>query len=159
MSAGRYQDSLAAFNQGTSLTITNATLWNNKGVVLTQLQQYQDAVSAFKRALNIDPSYTEAQQNLEKAMGKGQVFIVTGTITPVPTISRLGTLNPATTVPTPTTTVTVIQETTVIPSEQAPVTTVPVPMKTTYSPSSPVTVLAALIGASGILFVIKNLKK
>ena len=86
-------NAIAAFDHGTGVTVTNASLWNNKGVAYLALNRYQDAWEVFNKALGIDPNYTEAQANLAIATsGNGQVVQINGTITPEVTISRIGTL-------------------------------------------------------------------
>jgi hypothetical protein len=81
-------------------------------------------------------------------MGRQQSFTIRGTITPVPTISRIGTLY--TTVPPTTVPVAVgTGDGTAAPAEPAvPQGTVPVPKRTTYAPVSPATILGAL-GVAG----------
>jgi tetratricopeptide (TPR) repeat protein len=151
MSLGKYTDALSAFNKATALTTTNAEIWNNKGEVLLEMGQYQDAISCFNTALTLDPTNTAAQENLNAAMGKGQVY--TYTITPTPTEVRwyLGGVPPTTAAPTQTETPSVnatqvVQTATLPPATQA----TPVPTRTTYSPLPPVLALAAL-GAVAVL--------
>ena len=43
MSLGQYSNALNAFNTATSLTTTNAEIWNNKREALVALGRYQDA--------------------------------------------------------------------------------------------------------------------
>lgn len=40
-----------------------AEWWSNYGIILTQLQRYEEAVPAFEKAITIDPSYTESYWN------------------------------------------------------------------------------------------------
>ena len=147
---GRYENALAAFDSGTSQTVLNATLWNNKGKALVGLGRTSDALDCFNKAIGIDPGFVDALNNRENMRGKLQVYQITGTVTPTPTISRLGTFYttvPPTVVETPTDVGT--PEVTA-PSQLPSTATIPVSGKATYSPLSPFTLLAALIGACGI---------
>ena len=147
---GRYENALAAFDAGTRQTVQNATLWNNKGKALVGLGRTSEAQDCFNKAIGIDPGYTDALNNRESMRGKLQVFQITGTVTPTPTISRLGTFYttvPPTVVETPTD----IGTPEVTATSQSPTATaLPVSGKATYSPLSPFTLLSALIGACGI---------
>jgi len=146
MSLGKYTDALNAFNKATALTVNNAEIWNNKGEALVALGRYQDAVPCFNTALTLNPTYTAAQENLNAAMGKGQVY--TYTMTPTPTESRwyLGGITP--TSATPTEVAASLENITQVVQTTTPVTTIqattPVPTRTTYTPLSPVPVLAGL---------------
>jgi len=148
---GRYENALAAFDSGTSQTVLNATLWNNKGKALVGLGRTSDALDCFNKAIGIDPGFVDALNNRENMRGKLQVYQITGTVTPTPTISRLGTFYttvPPTVVETPAD----VGTPEVTASSQLPsTTTIPVSGKATYSPLSPFTLLAALIGACGIV--------
>jgi tetratricopeptide (TPR) repeat protein len=154
MQAGKYNESLAAFDQATYITIKNATVWNNKGVALVALGKPTDALECFNKALGIDPNYAEAQANKADAMGKQQSFTIYGTITPTVTISRIGTFY---TTVTPsgqaTEVITQVPETGDTISAE---TTNPVAKKTTYSPVSPLTVLGALAVVTGIVAVMRR---
>ena len=160
MNLGRYEEALTAFNQATSITIKNATIWNNKGLAYIQLGKPQDASECFSKALGIDPVFAEAKMNKESVYGKIQVFNITGTVTPVPTISRIGTFyTTATPVPRPTEISTAAPEVTSEVTEIATVGTTPVQKKTTYSPVSPVTAFGAVIVVSGIVCALNRQKK
>jgi len=99
-------------------------------------------------------------KNKESMVGKLQVINITGTITPVVTISRIGTFyTTATPVSLPT-------EITPAAPEPAPevtaiamVETTSVQKKTTYSPVSPVTAFGAVIVVSAIVFALNRQKK
>jgi len=148
---GKYENALSAFDSGTSQTVLNATLWNNKGKALVGLGRTSEAQDCFNKAIGIDPGYTDALNNRESMRGQLQVYQITGTVTPTPTISRIGTFY-TTAPPTPVETPSGIStpEIPVITTPLPPVTTVPVTKKATYSPPSPFTLLAALIGAGCI---------
>ena len=59
--AGNYEQALEAFKQSDS-----AQSLYNQGNSLAHLQKIDDAIDAYKRALEKDPSLTEAKENLEK---------------------------------------------------------------------------------------------
>jgi tetratricopeptide (TPR) repeat protein len=143
MGSKKYDQALTSFDAATGITVKNATIWNNKGLAFVALNRSQDALQCFNKALGIDPNYADARANKESVMGKQQLFYYTGTITPVPTISRLGTLY---TTATPTQMQTEIMATeTAAPLEtETPAGTVPIPKRTTYAPVSPVTVLGSV---------------
>lgn len=151
MGAGKYPESLSAFDQATSITIKNATVWNNKGKVLVLMGRSSDALQCFDKALGIDPGFADAQAGHDATYGKLQVVNITGTITPKPTISRIGTFY-TTVVPTETTAAVITggTEPEQAPSPAVAATTKPVAKRTTYSPLSPVTVLGALVAGAAI---------
>lgn len=144
MATGKYDQALTVYDKATAVTTKNATIWNNKGLALAALDRPADALQCFYKALGIDPDYNEAQKNKEDVMGKQQSFTIHGTITPEPTISRIGTY--WTTVPTATVSsepagvsgVAIPSGSVTLPS------TTPVPKRTTYAPISPITILGAL---------------
>jgi tetratricopeptide (TPR) repeat protein len=160
MNLGRYNDALTAFDRATSITIKNATVWNNKGLAYVQLGKPQDASDCFKKALSIDPNFADALKNKESMIGKLQVVNITGTITPVVTISRIGTFyTTATPVLPPIEITTAAPEVTSEVTAIATVGTTPVQKKTTYSPVSPVTAFGAVIVVCGIIFALNRQKK
>ncbi len=59
--AGNFEKALEAFKQSDS-----ATSLYNQGNSLAQLQKIDEAIDAYKRALEKDPSLSDAQDNLEK---------------------------------------------------------------------------------------------
>ena len=152
MALGQYTDALNAFNKATALTTTNAEIWNNKGEALVALSRYQDAIPCFNTALTLNPTYTTAKENLDAAMGKGQIY--TFTITPTPTEAPwyLGGITPTsatpTPIPTPSVTITQVIQTATIP-QTTPVT--PVPTRTTFAPLSPIPAIAGLGAAAALL--------
>jgi len=156
MQAKRYDAALEAFDRATIVTIKNATIWNNKGVVLVSLGKPTDALECFNKALGIDPNYAEAKANKADAIGRQQSFNISGTTTPKVTISRIGTFY-TTSTPLEQATQVITQQVTqpedTIPAEMTRTT---IPKKTTYSPFSPVTVLGALAVITGIVAVMKR---
>jgi len=150
LAQAQYDNALSAFDSGTSQTVLNATLWNNKGKALVGLGRTSDALDCFNKAIGIDPGFTDALNNRESMRGKLQVYQITGTVTPTPTISRLGTFY-TTVPPTAVETQTAINTPEVTATSSLPsATTLPVSGKATYSPLSPFTLICALIGACGI---------
>lgn len=51
------------FVEGEMSKIKSAIVWNNKGVVLSRLGKYMQAIDAFNQALLIDPHYPSAWNN------------------------------------------------------------------------------------------------
>lgn len=60
--AGNYQQALKGFEQDSS-----AQGLYNQGNALMQLEDYQEAINRYQQAIDLQPSFTEAQQNLEVA--------------------------------------------------------------------------------------------
>lgn len=154
ISRGRYEDALIAFNQCTRITAADAEIWNNKGLAYAGLEDYPMALDAFKMAINLDPSYTEAQVNLDKAYLRKPFF--TMAVTPSPAIPVATTVIQQTAVATLSPTGT---ETT-LPSDSVgfdqPHGESQTPVQTTYAPLSPLSGILSLI--FGMLLVI-TLKK
>ena len=136
----------------TGLTVKNATAWNNKGLAYIALGRSQDALTCFQTALGIDPNYIDAQTNEQTVIGKVQNFNISGTITPVVTISRIGTFYTTATPTPPPTTVTTPPAGIIT----TPVTATPVPRKTTYSPLLPLSALGAVSVAGGLVLALKR---
>ncbi len=148
MGMEKYDQALTSFDKATGVTVTNATVWNSKGLALAALDRPQDALECFKKALGINPEYAEALKNREEMSGQQQTIHIIGTITPEPTISRIGTFyTTATPVQEPVVVTTAVGSTSV-EETMIPGATTPVPKRTTYSPVSPLTILAAL-GVAG----------
>jgi len=59
--AGNYQQALDSFKQSN----TSEALYN-QGNALAQLQQYKEAIKAYKKALKIDPELQDAKENIAK---------------------------------------------------------------------------------------------
>ncbi|CAB0149561.1 hypothetical protein PSI9734_00131 [Pseudidiomarina piscicola] len=60
--AGRYEQALTDFSQ-----VDNAQGYYNQGNSLMQLERYDEAANAYAEALNRDPDFTQAQENLALA--------------------------------------------------------------------------------------------
>ena len=56
---------MASFEDGNSNKSQDPVDWNNKGIVLRSMGRYQDALTSFNKAIELDPSYGVAQQNKE----------------------------------------------------------------------------------------------
>ena len=63
LKAKRYQEALAAFEQAIQLDPDDASIYNGKGLVLSELKRYQEALAAYERAIRLDPNYAEAYFN------------------------------------------------------------------------------------------------
>jgi tetratricopeptide (TPR) repeat protein len=160
MGSQKYDQALSSFDRATGITINNATLWNNKGLAYVQLGKPEDASECFKKAISIDPNFADAINNKESMMGKLQIVNITGTITPVVTISRLGTFyTTATPTPLPTEITTAAPVLTPEVTAIATVGTTTVQKKTTYSPVSPVTAFGAVIVVCAIVLALNRQKK
>ena len=152
MSLDQYTNALNAFTTATGITTKNAEIWNNKGEALAALGRYQDAIECFNTAISLNPNYTRAQQNLQAAMGKGQVSVSGNTPTPTEAPWYLGGVAPTSVTPTP-----VVSQTTIAPVQtQQTITTpttlrtTPVPTRTTFTPLSVVPAITR-IGAATLL--------
>jgi Ca-activated chloride channel family protein len=62
--AGNYQEALDAFKKGGKAN-TPSSLYN-QGNALAQLQQYEQAIESYEKALNINPDLKDAKDNIEK---------------------------------------------------------------------------------------------
>lgn len=166
MSAGEHSDALDAFNSATRLTVNDAAIWNNKGLALAALGRYQDALSCYNKALSIDPANTDALKNKADALGKAQVYQVTGSPTPTEAPWVLGGVK-TTTVATVVTTGAAVASP-AIPAETTPVgsgtlaavdTGTPVAAKTTFTPLSPWSAVLAFGVVTGMLAFCRRMKE
>ena len=64
------ENALMAANAGLLKDPRNAALYNAKGMALNDLERFDDAAAAFRKALNIDPNFRIARQNLAAVTGK-----------------------------------------------------------------------------------------
>ncbi len=70
-SLGRYKEAIESFDMTISLYPKHTYAWNNKGKALEALGRDSEAALAYKKALETDPTYKEAQINLESLQAKG----------------------------------------------------------------------------------------
>jgi Flp pilus assembly protein TadD len=57
---GRFEDSLAFFEQALLLNQNDPELWNHKGVALRSMGRYDEALECFNKSLEIDPRDSKA---------------------------------------------------------------------------------------------------
>jgi tetratricopeptide (TPR) repeat protein len=149
---GKYQDALDAFGHCTQITIKSAEVWNNKGLAYAALGDYNNAIECFKKALGIDPAYTDAEQNLDKAFLRKPFFTPAVTVSPpvLPETTQM--------MPEPTaviTTQTLVQTTVTPPLASGTITESPAAARTTYASLSPVAVVISVL-AAGMYLVYKK---
>lgn len=70
-SLGRYEESIESFDMTISLYPKHTYAWNNKGKALEALGRDTEAAFAYEKALETDPTYKEAQINLDRLKAKG----------------------------------------------------------------------------------------
>ncbi len=63
----RYRDAVAAFREAARLQPGDADIWSNLGTGLAITGDLPGAISAFERALEIDPNAETARRNLSRA--------------------------------------------------------------------------------------------
>ncbi|HLO48929.1 MAG TPA: tetratricopeptide repeat protein [Kamptonema sp.] len=59
----RYAEAVSAYNQALQIQPELADTWNNRGVVLTRMQQYEEAIASYEQATKIRPNYPDAWNN------------------------------------------------------------------------------------------------
>ena len=64
--ANRPAEALREYDEATRLKSDFAQAWNNAGVLLVELGEYDQAEQRFRRALAADPNYTDARDNLRR---------------------------------------------------------------------------------------------
>ena len=67
---GRHGDAIDTYLQAIELDPKRATLPNNLGVVLRQLNHLNEAEACFKQAIDLDPAYADAYRNLGVVYGR-----------------------------------------------------------------------------------------
>lgn len=146
LSLGRYKEALDAFNHCTQISTKNAEVWNNKGLAYAGLENYTDALDCFKMAINLNPSFTEAKTNLDKAylrkpfVTPSATNVPAGTATTIPVQTAMTSVT-YTTVKTPGTPAATLLPTSV-PQESSP------EARTTYASSSALIAIGALVSGS-----------
>lgn len=71
LSLGRYEEAIESFDMTISLYPKHTYAWNNKGKALEALGRNSEAALAYKKVLETDPTYKEAQINLDRLKAKG----------------------------------------------------------------------------------------
>ena len=66
--SGRLEEALQRYKELAAEGVEDSGLYNHYGEALLKLKQYQEAIPQFQRALQIDPSNTQARDNLSKAL-------------------------------------------------------------------------------------------
>ncbi len=56
-------------------------LWNSKGISLCILKKYDESIFCFKKAVSINPNYSEAEHNLSYILGEHPPSITKSNIT------------------------------------------------------------------------------
>jgi len=74
--ARKYIEALAYYNRAIELDLANKVAWNNKGLTLVKLRREDEALKAYKKALEIDPDYRTASKNLKKLLERQKVVSV-----------------------------------------------------------------------------------
>lgn len=64
---GRYAEAEAIWRQILETNPDNAIAYNNLGVAYQKQGNLEAAITAYKKAIALDPDYTRAQNNLEEA--------------------------------------------------------------------------------------------
>lgn len=66
----RQHSTTETLEQGEKTEINLAVVWNNKGVVLSKLGRYAEAIDAYNQALVLNPDYVNAWNNKGVALSK-----------------------------------------------------------------------------------------
>ena len=66
--SGRLEEALQRYKELVAEGVEDSGLYNHYGEALLKLKQYQEAIPQFQRALQIDPSNTQARDNLSRAL-------------------------------------------------------------------------------------------
>lgn len=64
---GRYHEAIIHYNLAIRKHPRFPAAFNNRGIAYLKLREYDNAIRSFKKALEIDPHYKAAKENLEKA--------------------------------------------------------------------------------------------
>ncbi len=70
--AGRYADALALYEELLKIAPNNPRLIHNQSATLFQLGEKEKAIAGFRRAVELDPSFKEAQASLKAALAESQ---------------------------------------------------------------------------------------
>ncbi len=60
---GKYEDSLACFNEAININPKEALSWCNKGILLSNLKRYDESLFHFDQAIKLEPNYAESYFN------------------------------------------------------------------------------------------------
>jgi tetratricopeptide (TPR) repeat protein len=66
--SGRLEEALQRYKELVAEGVEDSGLYNHYGEALLKLKQYQEAIPQFQKALQIDPSNTQARENLSRAL-------------------------------------------------------------------------------------------
>ncbi len=66
--SGRLEEAVQRYKELAAEGVEDSGLYNHYGEALLKLKQYQEAIPQFQRALQIDPSNTQARDNLSRAL-------------------------------------------------------------------------------------------
>ena len=55
LEAGKFEDALGFFDQALLLNQNDPELWNHKGVTLSSMGRYNEAIECFTKSLELDP--------------------------------------------------------------------------------------------------------
>ena len=71
---GRLEPALSAVDKALKLDPNLAHGWNARGVILDKMGKIDEAEKAYRKALEIDPDRVEAKRNLDRLLGKSDLF-------------------------------------------------------------------------------------
>jgi Flp pilus assembly protein TadD len=63
---GSFNESLPLLDKAIELNSKNADAWNSKGLILMELNSVEEAQSCFEKAVALEPSNKNFQNNLQK---------------------------------------------------------------------------------------------
>ena len=66
---GMYTEAVESFDFGIQRNPYVTEPWNNRGVALHELGQYDEALASFEEAMNIVPGFSQSQNNLKLLLG------------------------------------------------------------------------------------------
>ena len=64
LQSGNNEEALKLFEEAIGKEPQNAIAWGGKGVALVNLGKYQEAIDCFDKAIQLDPGYANAHNNL-----------------------------------------------------------------------------------------------
>ena len=64
---------MTCYDKATTIDTNDSLIWYNRGVALTQLEKFVDALSSYEKAIEVSPGYADAWYNkAELLKHKGQ---------------------------------------------------------------------------------------